>query len=110
MTLVRTSGRFSLDWLSPDGQKLLLTRVLRTFAYGFLGVVLALYLDQLGLDSVQIGFVLTAAVAGSALMNVFWSIQADHFGRRRTMILMALLMAVGGLVFALTDNFWLLLV
>jgi MFS family permease len=102
-------SRFSLAWLSPDGQKLLLTRVLRTFAYGFLGVVLALYLDQLGLDGVQIGFVLTAAVAGSALMNVFWSIQADHFGRRRTVITMALLMALGGLVFALTDNFWLLL-
>jgi MFS family permease len=107
--LLGAGSRFSLAWLSPDGQKLLLTRVLRTFAYGFLGVVLALYLDQLGLDGVQIGFVLTAAVAGSALMNVFWSIQADHFGRRRTVITMALLMALGGLVFALTDNFWLLL-
>ena len=42
-------------------------------------------------------------------MNVFWSIQADQFGRRRTVITMALLMAFGGLVFALTDNFWLLL-
>jgi MFS family permease len=109
MTCMGADGRFSLRWLSPDGQKLLLTRVLRTFAYGFLGVVLALYLEQLGLDGVQIGLVLTAAVAGSALMNVFWSIQADQFGRRRTVITMALLMAFGGLVFALTDNFWLLL-
>jgi MFS family permease len=102
-------GRWSLAWLSADGQKLLLTRVLRTFAYGYLGVVLALYLDQLGLDGVQIGLVLTAALAGSALMNVFWSIQADNFGRRRTVITLAVLMAVGGLIFALTDNFWLLL-
>jgi MFS family permease len=101
-------GRFSLAWLSPDGHKLLLTRVLRTFAYDFLGVVLALYLEQLGLDGLQIGLVLTAAVAGSAVMNVFWSIQADQFGRRRTVITMALLMAFGGLVFALTNNFWLL--
>jgi MFS family permease len=101
---------WSLAWLSPDGQKLLLTRVLRTFAYGFLGVVLALYLEDLGMDGVQIGFVLTAALAGSAVMNVFWSIQADRFGRRRTVLLMALLMAVGGLLFGLTDNFWLLVV
>src|ERR1700716_4310502 len=109
MTLLGAGGRFSLAWLSPDGQRLLLTRVLRTFAYGFLGVVLALYLEQLGLDGVQIGFVLTAAVAGSALMNVFWPIRADQFGRRKTVITMALLMAFGGLVYALTDNFWLLL-
>src|SRR5712691_1450715 len=109
MTLLSVGGRFSLAWLSADGQRLLLTRLLRTFAYGFLGVVLALYLEQLGLDGVQIGFVLTAAVAGSALMNVFWSIQADQFGRRKTVLTMALLMAFGGLVYALTDNFWLLL-
>ena len=42
-------------------------------------------------------------------MNVYWSIQADQFGRRKTVISMALLMAFGGLVYALTDNFWLLL-
>src|ERR1051325_4124940 len=93
---------WTLAWLSPDGQKLLLTRVLRTFAYGFLGVVLALYLAAFGMDAVQIGFVLTAALAGSAVMNIFWSIEADRFGRRRTMLLMALLMVLGGLLFAFT--------
>ena len=48
MSLVGSGGRFSLAWLSPEGQRLLLTRALRTFAYGFLaiGVVLALYLEQ----------------------------------------------------------------
>ena len=102
-------SRWSLAWLSPDGQKLLLTRVLRTFAYGYLGVVLALYLEQLGLSGVQIGVVLTSALAGSALMNIFWSIEADRFGRRRTVATMAVLMAVGGLGFGLTDNFWVLL-
>ncbi|TME28616.1 MAG: MFS transporter, partial [Chloroflexi bacterium] len=105
----RANSRWSLAWLSPDGQKLLLTRVLRTFAYGYLAVVLALYLEQLGLDGFQIGLVLTGALAGSALMNIFWSIEADHFGRRRTVAIMAVLMALGGLVFALTDNFWTLL-
>jgi MFS family permease len=109
VSLGRISGHLSLDWLSPDGQKLLLTRVLRTFAYGYLSVILALYLEQLGLDGLQIGTVLTAAIAGAAMMNIFWSIQADHFGRRRTMLTMALLMAAGGLVFALADNFWVLL-
>jgi MFS family permease len=94
-----------LDWLSVDGKKLLVTRVLRTFAYGYLATALGLYLDRLGLTPTEIGIVFTAAIAGSALMTVFWSIMADRFGRRRTVATMGLLMAVGGLVFALTDSF-----
>jgi len=99
-----------LDWLSPDGKKLLATRILRTFAYGYLAVVLGLYLDRLGMDPTQIGVVLTAAIAGSAVMTVFWSLVADRVGRRKTVRIMAALMALGGLVFALTDNFWVLLI
>ncbi len=98
-----------LGWLSVDGKKLLVTRVMRTFAYGYLATVIGLYLDKLGLSPTEIGLVLTAAIAGSALMTVFWSIMADRFGRRRTVATMALLMAVGGLIFALTDEFWVLL-
>jgi MFS family permease len=98
-----------LDWLSVDGKKLLLTRILRTFAYGYLAVVLGLYLDKLGMDPTQIGVVLTAAIAGSAVMTVYWSLVADRVGRRRTVAIMAALMALGGIVFALTDSFWLLL-
>ncbi|HEV8655761.1 MAG TPA: MFS transporter [Candidatus Limnocylindria bacterium] len=98
-----------LDWLSLDGKKLLVTRILRTFAYGYLAVVLGLYLDRLGMDPTQIGVVFTAAIAGSAVMTVFWSLVADRVGRRRTVAIMAALMALGGIIFALTDNFWLLL-
>ena len=97
-----------LDWLQPDGRRLLCTRALRTFGYGYVGVVLGLYLQQLGLSALQVGMVLTAAVAGSALMNVLWSLAADRFGRRRTVATMALLMIAGGLLFALTDRLWLL--
>ena len=98
-----------LSWLSLDGKKLLLTRILRTFAYGYLATALGLYLDRLGLTPTQIGVVFTAAIAGSALMTVFWSILADRYGRRRTVATMALLMAVGGIVFALTDSFLVLI-
>ena len=94
-----------LDWLSVDGKKLLLTRILRTFAYGYLATSLGLYLDRLGLTPTEIGVVFTAAIAGSALMTVFWSIVADRYGRRRTVATMALLMALGGIVFALTNSF-----
>ena len=98
-----------LSWLSLDGKKLLVTRILRTFVYGYLAVVLGIYLDRLGLSATEIGVVFSAAIAGSALMTVLWSLVADRIGRRRTVVFMAGLMAVGGLIFALTSNFWILL-
>jgi MFS family permease len=42
-------------------------------------------------------------------MNVFWSLRADSFGRRKTVATMGLLMFFGGLLFAVSDNLWLLL-
>jgi len=104
MAALRDSTRV-LDWLSVDGKKLLVTRILRTFAYGYLATALGLYLDRLGLTPTEIGVVFTAAIAGSALMTIFWSIMADRYGRRRTVATMALLMALGGIVFAVTNSF-----
>ena len=89
-----------LSWLNPDGRKLLITRVLRSFGYGYLAVVLAIYLQTIGLNDVQIGALLTTALVGSAAMNVFWSLKADVFGRRRTVAIMSVLMIVGGVLFA----------
>ena len=99
-----------LSWLSADGRRLLIARALRTFAYGYLTVILGVYLDRLGLDPTHIGIVLAAAIGGSAAMTIGWSLLADRYGRRRTVATMAVLMAVGGLVFGLADSFAILLV
>lgn len=99
-----------LAWLSADGKKLLVTRALRTFGYGYLAVILAIYLEALGIEPFVIGVILTAAIAGSAAMTIVWSLLADRVGRRRTAAIMAGLMAAGGLLFAVTDNPLVLLV
>jgi MFS family permease len=93
-----------LAWLSADARRILVARALRTFAYGYLAVVLGAYLDLLGLNAVEVGLVLTAAIVGSAAMTVFWSLMADRVGRRRTVAVMAVLMTAGGLIFALTSD------
>ena len=86
-----------------------MTRILRTFAYGYLTVVIAIYLARLGLDTIQVGLVLSAAIFGSALMTVLWALVADRYGRRRTVATMAVLMIAGGLLFAFGSTFPLLL-
>jgi hypothetical protein len=51
-----------IDWLSQDGKLVLAARVVRTFAYGFLSIVLAIYLKLAGFNDVLIGVVLAATL------------------------------------------------
>ncbi len=90
--------------LSRDGRLLFATCAVRSFAYGFLSVVLGLYLDALGLSATAIGWIFTAALAGGALMTVAITAVADAFGRKALLIIGAVLMGGAGFVFALTDN------
>jgi predicted MFS family arabinose efflux permease len=99
-----------LDWLTRDGKLLLTTRGVRSFGYGFLSVILAIYLNLLGFDDIMIGVVLSATLLGGASFTVFCSLYADRIGRRKMLIFLALLMAVSGVVFFLTENRILLLV
>jgi MFS family permease len=95
--------------LSPDGWLLFGTRSLRLFAYGLLSVVLVLYLREIGLSDVQVGWLLTLTLLGDTAISLWLTTSADRFGRRKTLLAGALLMAGAGLLFAVTDNFWLLL-
>lgn len=87
-----------------DGWLIFVASGVRNFAYGFLSVVLALYLAALGFDSTGIGAIFTAALAGGALMTVALTAVADRVGRRRILMLGSLLMAGAGAVFALISN------
>jgi MFS family permease len=99
-----------LAWLTNDGKLLLLSRALRSFAYGFLSVVLAIYLKLIGIQELEIGIILTATLVGSAIFTFFASIYVDRMGRRKTLVLLGALMAISGLIFALTTNYTFLLI
>jgi MFS family permease len=86
------------------------TRIIRLFCYGFLSVVLALYLSEAGLSEGQIGLILTFTLVGDAAISLLLTTSADRFGRKRTLILGALLMAGAGVAFVLTRNVILLIV
>lgn len=96
--------------MKRDVVLLFTTRIVRLFCYGFLSVVLALYLAQAGLSEKQIGLLFTLTLAGDAGITLWLTTHADRFGRRRTLVIGALLMAGAGIVFIITRNPFLLMV
>jgi MFS family permease len=70
---------------------------LRSFNIGLLGVVLGVYLSREGFSATAIGLVIAAGLAGAAAGTVFITFKADHLGRRRTLLGLAVLGAVGAL-------------
>jgi MFS family permease len=75
------------------------------FSYGFLSVVLVLYLVELGFSEGRIGLLLTLTLVGDALISLWITLQADRIGRRRMLMLGAALMVAAGIPFALSGDF-----
>src|SRR6266436_1768877 len=99
----------ALRSLTRDGWLLFLTRFVRLFAYGSLSVVLVFYLIGLGLSESQTGLLLTLTLAGDTVVSLYLTTRADRIGRRRMLVVGAILMAAAGLAFAFTRNFLLLI-
>jgi MFS family permease len=86
------------------------TRTLRLFGYGFLSVVLALYLAESGLDEFLMGVLFSLTLVGDAGISLLLTTTADRFGRKKTLVIGAVLMMVAGVVFILTSNPLLLII
>ncbi len=82
------------------------TRIVRMFAYGFLSIVLALYLAEIGMDAAQIGALFTLTLIGDAGISLWITTHADRIGRQKMLLVGAMLMLAAGIVFALTRNFF----
>ena len=96
--------------LTRDGYLLFVTRFLRLFAYGSLSVVLVFYLIGLGLNASQTGLLLTLTLVGDTVISLYLTTRADRVGRRRMLIVGAILMAAAGVAFACTHNLVLLII
>jgi MFS family permease len=93
-----------LQWISTDGKLLLCARIARTFAYGFLSVILAIYLKLIGFNDILIGIILSATLINSIIFTLFASFYADRIGRRNTLLLYTFMMSISGLIFFVTEN------
>src|SRR3989442_9042024 len=62
------------------------SKPVRTFCYGFLGIALPVYLSELGLTAAGLGVAVTLTLAGSALLTWLVRRPAERYGggaRRR---------------------------
>jgi MFS family permease len=93
-----------------DFKLLFATRIVRMFAYGSLSVVLLLYLAKCGFTEAESGALLTLTLIGDTCISLWMTANADRIGRKKMLILGALLMLAAGIVFAYSHNFFILLI
>jgi MFS family permease len=76
--------RSSRPGLTGDARLLVAGQGVRAAGYGFTAVLLGALLAARGYSSVQVGVVLTALIAGTALASLAVGRFGDRFGRRRS--------------------------
>jgi MFS family permease len=84
--------------LSADVVAVLIAKTARTFCYGFLGIVLPLYLAELGMSAPAIGVAITLTLFGSAALT--WAVRrpAERFGPRAPLLTLVTLSAAAALL------------
>jgi len=83
---------------------------LRSLGVGMTGVLLALYLNTIGWEIGRTGLLVGVGLAGAAGAALLTSVFADRVGRRRTLIALGLLTALGALALAAAPSPTILLV
>jgi MFS family permease len=89
---------------TADRRLLLAAAFLRAVATGLIGVLLGLYLARRGFAAGDIGLVIGTGLSGAVSSALFVTFLGDRFGRRRALVLLALLAAGGGLALLWADH------
>lgn len=87
-----------------DRRILLNCAFLRAFATGLMGVLLGLYLARLDFSAAEIGVVIGVGLSGAALSSLIVTFLGDRLGRRRSLLVLALLATLGGLALLWTTH------
>src|SRR5437773_11840341 len=96
--------------LTGDARLLVAGQGVRAAGYGFTAVLLGALLAARGFSSVQVGVVLTALIAGTALASLAVGRYGDRIGRRGCYAVFFAGVAVAGVVVAAGAPLWVLLV
>jgi MFS family permease len=85
--------------LHRDAKLLMVSRGIRAFAFSYLNVVFAIYLDRLGYSTIMIGVIFTVAYLSGALLTAVWGYLSDRYGRRKILMLLAVLTIVSNAIY-----------
>jgi MFS family permease len=96
--------------VGSDARRILLVQALRAFVYGLGSVLIGVTLADLGFSGVEVGLVLGALVAGTAVVSIMLARFGDQIGRRRWYVGLLAVMGIAGAVFALSGSIWLLVI
>ncbi len=107
---MRLRGGHARSGLSADARLLITGQCFRAAGYGFTAVLLGAVLAARGFSPAQVGVVLTALIAGTALASLAVGAYADRIGRRRCYGIFFAGIAVAGVVVAASAPLWVLLV
>ncbi|PKB64168.1 MAG: hypothetical protein BZY80_03600 [SAR202 cluster bacterium Io17-Chloro-G2] len=94
-----------LSWINRDARLIIAARGIRTFAQSSVGVIMALYLRELGFSILQIGAFLSVGVAGVAFFAFIVGLAAGRVGRRRLLITFSLLSCAAAIGLFFIDEF-----
>ena len=85
--------------LHHDAKLLMVSRGIRAFAFSYLNVIFAIYLNRLGYSTVTIGIVYSVAYLSGAVLTAVWGYLSDRYGRRRILMLLAVLTIISNGIF-----------
>ncbi|KAI8940369.1 hypothetical protein NX059_004062 [Plenodomus lindquistii] len=103
-------GITSLNSIGRDAYIIITLRSLRMFTAGIPSLILALFFSSLKFPDSRIGVFMTLTLLGDVLLSLLLTLVADKLGRRKILLGGSVMMAGSGVVFALSENFWILLV
>jgi MFS family permease len=96
--------------LNTDAWLLIISKSIRLFSYGFLAVMLVIYLESLGFSTDRVGLLLTLTLFGDAALSMLLTTHADRWGRKKTLIIGSVIAITTSFIFATQTNFYILLI
>lgn len=99
-----------LQSLHQDAKMLILAKVVRMFSFGFLSVMLVVYLQCLNFADKDIGILFSLTLMGDMVISLVMTSHADVWGRRKILLVGSFLSIITGIIFATQQNFWILLI
>ena len=99
----------SVDKKGRNLANIISARALLSFSYGFLNVLLSLYLNHLGYSLIEIGVILGSAIIISALLTFLLAMLADHHGRKLVLAGLFLMFSLSSLLFLSSKDIFVLM-